>query len=156
MDRLLTAGDWLKLVQYYLSTPNQTAIAAMEIYGGAIATPERTNAFIHRDVYCDIFFDVFWANDSDKDQMLAFSQGWADTIAPYWGGRVYQNYPSPDNPDFGENYWGPYYSVLRFIKSKYDPLNLFRYPQSIAPTDRLDEDMGVLGLDKPIQHVHRS
>ncbi len=156
LDQLLTADDWLKLVQYYVSTPNQTAIAAMEIYGGAIATPERTNAFIHRDVYCDIFFDVFWATEADKDQMLAFSQGWADTIAPYWGGRVYQNYPSPDNPDFGENYWGSYYPVLRFIKSKYDPLNLFRYPQSIAPTDRLDEDMGVNGLDKPIQHAHRS
>jgi Berberine and berberine like len=43
---------------------------------------------------------------------------------------------------------------LRFIKSKYDPLNLFRYPQSIAPADRLDEDMGVAGLDKPVQLTH--
>ncbi|APG88026.1 FAD-dependent oxidoreductase (plasmid) [Sinorhizobium americanum CCGM7] len=133
LARPLAASDWLGLIDYFRTSPSPYTIAAMEIYGGAIAAVGcESNAFIHRDVYCDLFFDVFWVSEDERETMLSFLEGWEKRIAPYWCGRVYQNYPTPKNQNFGENYWGERYALLRAIKTKYDPGNLFRYPQSIA------------------------
>lgn len=151
IEELVSADGWLELIRYFLSSPNPYTTVAMEIYGGGIeAKPALENAFIHRNVYCDVFFDVFWLEDSDRDEMLAYSRGWGEKIAPFWNGRIYQNYPSPHDPAFGENYWGSLYPAMRAIKTKYDPDNLFRYPQSIellpvgepgTPVDGLDDEI---------------
>lgn len=134
IDRELTAEEWLRLLQYFLSSASPYTIAAMEIYGGAIESqPTLGNAFVHRAVYCNLFLDVFWLNDAEKAQMLRYIEGWSQLIAPLWSGFIYQNYPSPVDPDFGTHYWGDLYPLLGMIKLKYDPDGVFSYPQSIAP-----------------------
>lgn len=149
----IAASDWLTLVRYFRTSPSPYTIVAMEIYGGGIAAVgDKANAFFHRDVYCDLFFDVFWITDAERQTMLEFLAGWEKLVAPHWNGRVYQNYPSPENPDFGENYWGNRYSALRAIKTKYDPGNLFRYPQSIALLDEPLDAAGMPGLSDPVTY----
>ena len=153
ISRPIPAEGWLQLIHYFRTSPSPYTIAAMEIYGGAIgAVSEGENAFVHRDVDCDLFFDVFWRTEEEREAMETFLAGWEERVAPHWSGRVYQNYPSPDNPDFGENYWGPRYPILRAIKTKYDPGNLFSYPQSIAPLDGTERPGGIAGLGDPIRY----
>ena len=152
LARELAATDWEKLLRYYLKTPSPYTITAMEIYGGAIeAFGMGGNAFLHRKVYCDVFFDVFWLNAEEEAVMQAFIGGWETEIAPYWDGKVYQNYPAPEDPSFGDHYWGDYYLILRAIKSKYDPEGRFTYPQSIAPLDAGTAPPEVPGLEEPIR-----
>ncbi|MCE8530771.1 FAD-binding oxidoreductase [Ruegeria pomeroyi] len=132
----IDAAGWKTLLDYFRTSPSPYTIAAMEIYGGAIARmPKSETAFFHRDVYCDLFFDVFWLTEQEKETMLAFIAGWEAAFAPHWTGQSYQNYPSPDNPGFADEYWGDTYWLLRLIKHKYDPLNLLRFPQSIEPLE---------------------
>jgi FAD/FMN-containing dehydrogenase len=151
LDRPVSAAEWLPLLRHFLASPSPYTIAAMEIYGGAIEHPLQPNAFLHRTVDCDLFFDVFWLQPSDQAPMLAYLADWEKLVAKIWSGRVYQNYPSPDDPDFGQHYWGEAYATLRAVKGKYDPGNRFCYPQSL-PLPGLDEPTPDLpGLSDPIR-----
>ncbi|WP_322890866.1 FAD-binding oxidoreductase [Yoonia sp. 76] len=151
LDRPVSAREWLPLLRHFLASPSPYTIAAMEIYGGAIERPLVPNAFVHREVDCDLFFDVFWLTPAEKAPMLAYLDAWEKLVAPIWSGRVYQNYPSPEDPDFGQHYWGEVYPVLRSVKTKYDPTNRFKYPQSIPPLDPGAAGSDLPGLSEPIR-----
>ncbi len=151
LDRPVTASEWLPLLRHFLASPSPYTIAAMEIYGGAIAHPAVPNAFLHRKVDCDLFFDVFWLTPEEKAPMLAYLDAWEKLVAPIWSGRVYQNYPSPKDPDFGQHYWGEAYPILRAVKTKYDPTNRFRYPQSLPLLDPGAPVADLPGLSEPVQ-----
>lgn len=151
LSRELGSEDWLKLIQYFLHSPSPYTTVAMEIYGGAIERFGTSgNAFIHRHVYCDLFFDVFWLNAREQKVMGGYIEGWRALIEPYWSGFVYQNYPSPVDPDFGAHYWGDLYPLLRAIKTKYDPADVFSYPQSIKLLEEPEQIVSSLGMDDPI------
>ncbi|MBD8555097.1 FAD-binding protein [Rhizobium sp. CFBP 8762] len=152
IDRELAPEEWLKLLQYFLTSASPYTIAAMEIYGGAIESqPALGNAFIHRAVYCDLFLDVFWSNEAEQAEMLRYIEGWSQLIAPFWSGFVYQNYPSPVDLEFGTHYWGAVYPLLGMVKLKYDPDAVFSYPQSIVPVvDPTWKDHDI-GLSDPIE-----
>ena len=150
LDRPVTAAEWLPLLRHFLASPSPYTIAAMEIYGGAIAEPLVPNAFLHRAVDCDLFFDVFWLTPAEKAPMLAYLAAWEKLVASVWSGRVYQNYPSPDDPDFATHYWGDAFPLLSAVKGKYDPGNLFRYPQSLPLPGPGAVAPDLPGLSEPI------
>ncbi len=45
----------------------------------------------------------------------------------------YVNFPYRKLKDYERAYFGQYVKVLQSIKSKYDPSNVFSFPQSIKP-----------------------
>lgn len=138
IDHAISAQDWAGLIAFYCSTPSPYTIAAFEIYGAAIATPPLENAFVHRHVDCDVFFDVFWTDDQQEKQMLDYLSQWEKLIAPHWCGQVYQNYPAQDDPDYAAQYWADAYPRLQQVKVQYDPDNLFRFAQGIVPAGASD------------------
>jgi FAD/FMN-containing dehydrogenase len=50
----------------------------------------------------------------------------------YASGAVYPNFPDPDLTDAHTSYHGPNFPRLRDIKAKYDPSNVFHFPQSLG------------------------
>jgi FAD/FMN-containing dehydrogenase len=54
-------------------------------------------------------------------------------LAPYVNG-AYVNVPHAGLADWETAYWGPNVDRLRTIKAKYDPDDVFRFEQSIAPS----------------------
>jgi len=149
-------AQWLALLNYYVTTPSPYTIVAFEIYGGGInAVDALATAFIHRDVSFDCFCDVFWLNENDRPAMERFLEGWKNLIDPLSNGHSYQNYPSEIDPSYGSHYWGDATWSLRLVKAKYDPLNHFRFAQSIAPL--VDEvPVGVFvhaALESPVVRV---
>jgi FAD/FMN-containing dehydrogenase len=46
---------------------------------------------------------------------------------------VFQNFADPDLEDWAEAYYGPNYPRLVRVKARYDPANLFQFPQSLPP-----------------------
>jgi hypothetical protein len=110
----------------------------MEAYGGTInAIPASASAFIHRDVYMDFFVDSFFfesGTPTSRKQAEEWLAGFMSLMQANFNGRMYQNYPVRDNPNFASAYWDAQtYSRLRLIKTKYDPNNFFRFEQSIPP-----------------------
>lgn len=156
--RDLSAAEWSNLLSLFASAPNNRAYGYGEFYGGAInAVGEFATAFIHRDVAMNMVMDVFWVTTAERPACEAFLSRWNATLEPLSDGRSYQNYPSAADPDYIERFWGPIYPTLQRIKAKYDPENLFAFPQQIwgaqpvpaRPEPRLPESVSA-ALDRPV------
>lgn len=127
-------AGWTAIVNYFQTRPNNTNAVFVEPYGGAINRhPLSKNAFIHRDVYMDIFVDSFWFKDSDKSAAEAWLDGYMELIGRYSNGQQYQNYPRRNTANYAQAFWGDAYPALQQVKADYDPLNVFEFPMGIKP-----------------------
>ena len=75
----------------------------------------------------------------DDPGLDAELKGWvrrfSSAVQPYSTGGVYVNYMSDDEADrVGAAYGSKHYARLAELKKKYDPDNLFRLNQNIAPS----------------------
>ena len=130
----LDLAGWNGVVDFYSRTPNPYNILAMEAYGGQInAFPPDKNAFIHRDVYMDIFVDSFWWDPNMKPAVIGWRDEFQLLLAPNFNGHRYQNYPERDARDYRWMYWEDAFPTLLFLKRKYDPTGFFRFEQDISP-----------------------
>ncbi|WP_082541542.1 MULTISPECIES: FAD-dependent oxidoreductase [unclassified Rhizobacter] len=134
VTRPLAAAEWLGLLQYFVTAPNELTYFYMEFYGGAInAVQPQANAFVHRSSAFNAVLDVFWFDDAHKQASQDFLLGWMNLMAPMWNGEIYQNYPRPDQPGYGAAYWADAQAGLYAVKLKYDPTHAFRFAQEVGP-----------------------
>jgi FAD/FMN-containing dehydrogenase len=101
--------------------------------GGAVTDPPPGgSAFIHRDALFYAEPGAGWNGDELTPRALAWVDEFAEALRPYVNG-AYVNVPNADVAGWEAAYWGDHYPRLREVKAKYDPHNVFRYEQSIAP-----------------------
>jgi hypothetical protein len=65
--------------------------------------------------------------------MLAIGRAFAQAMRPFANGSPYLNF-TPEADRVRDTYTGSTYARLVALKDKYDPDNLFRLNQNIAPT----------------------
>ncbi len=116
----------------------QSPISAVEIMhlGGAIArVVENATAFGRRSAPFAISALATWTDPATTDANIAWSRDTVEAFRPYSQGGSYLNFPG-----FGEEKaamvraaYGSNYERLAQLKAKYDPTNLFRMNQNIAP-----------------------
>lgn len=142
ISRVLEPAEWLELIHLFLQTPNHFTTIAMEIYGGAIGeVASDKTVFVHRYAYCDLFCDVFWLTPQDEPAAKEFFAKWRATVAKFWDGGVYQNYPELGDKDFAQHYWGEkIYDFLCGVKTQYDPKHILRFPQGVGITRNSAEE----------------
>jgi hypothetical protein len=104
-------------------------------WGGAYTRrPADATAFVHRDQLFQLKHAVVVAADappaSQAAARRAATRSWA-SVHPWGSGRVFQNFADPDLEDWAAAYYGPNYHRLVQIKARYDPSNLFQFPQSL-------------------------
>lgn len=103
--------------------------------GGAVkdAKPDAT-AYVHRN--CDFLFEMeaSWA-PVDRPETVAAQRAWLKDYAAdmqrFLLAQSYVNFPNRDQSDWKTAYYGDNLARLSAIKRKYDPYNLFTFPQSI-------------------------
>jgi UDP-N-acetylenolpyruvoylglucosamine reductase len=71
---------------------------------------------------------------ANKDKIVNWARDYWDAAHPYSAGGAYINFMMDEGAARVEATYGGNYSRLRQIKAKYDPANLFRVNQNIAPT----------------------
>jgi FAD/FMN-containing dehydrogenase len=104
-------------------------------WGGAYnRTRSDVTAFAHRD-------PLFWVKHAAAVGVHApaaergAAHGWVTgswgSVHPWATGGVFPNFPDPDLEDWGHAYHGTNYDRLLEVKARYDPGNVFRFPQSL-------------------------
>lgn len=149
--RTLTPDEWQALVDHFQQTPYPSNVVMLEPYGGAIAdvAPDAT-AFVHRRASMDIVFEAIWYDEADRAPAMAWLDVVRDRFADLVTGHVYQNYPRRGLDDYQWRYWGENFETLLWVKRKYDPSNVFRFAQSVAPrTTTSDRPAGRVRFSDP-------
>ena len=81
----------------------------------------------------DMVFEAIWYDEADRAPALAWLDVVRDRFPDYVTGHVYQNYPRRGLDDYQWRYWGENFDTLLWVKQKFDPANVFKFEQSVAP-----------------------
>jgi FAD/FMN-containing dehydrogenase len=103
--------------------------------GGALArVPEEATAFGQRTAPWNIHFLSIWPDPADTEKNIAHTRGLASAMKPWTTGRAYLNFIGDEGAGRVEAAFGPEkYARLAALKRTWDPTNLFRHNQNIAP-----------------------
>src|SRR4051794_816458 len=115
-----------------LSPLTQTIVVAG---GGAIArVPDEATACAHRTAPFNVHYLGMWTDPGADDANMAFVREMATAMKPWTTGGVYLNFIGDEGPGRVEAAYGSEkYARLQRIKRVWDPNNVFRHNQNIAP-----------------------
>jgi FAD/FMN-containing dehydrogenase len=110
---------------------------AFDAFGGALnrVSPSAT-AFVHRNALFLAQYTTSWnwpGSSSGAANQHAWLRSYYASVHPYASGQAYQNYIDPDLTNWPQAYYGANYARLQQVKRKYDPHQLFNFPQAITP-----------------------
>jgi FAD/FMN-containing dehydrogenase len=127
------------VVDRFTRVPSRHTVIVLESYGNSAwsRVPELSTAFGHRNWPWNIVVTSAWSDAKDSERNIAWTRELLDALRPYRAPGAYVNYLGGDEGLAGlEAAYGAKLGRLAAIKAKYDPTNLFRLNQNIAPTPR--------------------
>jgi FAD/FMN-containing dehydrogenase len=132
VERHLTTAEWAPLVDLYRNLQDTDTFVGLEPYGGAInrVAPDAM-AYWHRRAMLDVSTFAFWMYERKRADAESYLRDFDRVLAPIAGAHSYQNYPNRDDADFGRRYFGGNLERLVEVKQRYDPDNLFSFPQGL-------------------------
>jgi FAD/FMN-containing dehydrogenase len=103
--------------------------------GGAVnRVPAGATAYPHRDVKFVMNVHTRWRAPADDARCIAWARKLFDDMTPHATGGVYVNFmPEDETARVRTGAYGANYERLAKLKAKYDPSNLFRMNQNVAP-----------------------
>jgi FAD binding domain/Berberine and berberine like len=110
---------------------------AFDALGGKVNSvkPDAT-AFVHRDALFLAQYYTGWTwtgSTAPAAGQYKWLTSYYNALHPHASGQAYQNYIDPALKNWQQAYYGPNYGRLQLVKATYDPHDLFKFPQSIAP-----------------------
>jgi FAD/FMN-containing dehydrogenase len=124
------------IVERFAGVTSPLSVVIVEPMGGAVGRVGRdATAFDQRDAAYNLAIIARWTEPAEADQHIAWARELWEATRPYAGG-VYVNYLGVgDGAERVREAYGPAkYERLAALKAKYDPTNLFRLNQNIAPS----------------------
>lgn len=121
----------LDIIEKYMTIGDENDTILIDGLGGAIndLSPSAT-AFSHRNFAAWILINARWNNENQIAEKTFWLNSFYQELAPYLSSQIYQNFPG-DYVNYLQRYYGENLPRLRDIKEKYDPKNIFSFPQSI-------------------------
>lgn len=101
--------------------------------GATVRPPPGATAYAHRDTRFVINVHARWEHASEDARCIAWARWFFETSARFATGSVYVNFLTADETDRVSAAYGANHRRLAAIKKTYDPQNLFRNNQNIAP-----------------------
>lgn len=103
--------------------------------GGAIArVPDDATAFGERRAPWNMHLISMWPDPADTETNISYTRSIATAMKPWTTGRTYLNFIGDEGTGRVEAAYGPEkYARLQQLKRQWDPDNLFRHNQNIAP-----------------------
>ncbi|MGG2055965.1 FAD-binding oxidoreductase [Lysinibacillus pakistanensis] len=123
----------VQMKEFLAKPPNRNTTIWQQSLGGAVGqvAPNRT-AYYYRNALMAQEYNTSWKKPKEEEKNIRWVENVRRTLSPYTTGD-YVNFPDRYIKDWLTAYYGRNVRRLREVKSKYDPLNVFHFPQSIPP-----------------------
>lgn len=122
------------LVEGFAACPSPMSGIAIEHFHGAVTrVPVVATAVPHRDPGYNVLVAGVWDDPAADDANVAWARSTYQSLAPFLVGRRYINYLSADDSAATPDVYGANLARLAELKRRYDPDNVFRGSQNIAP-----------------------
>jgi len=103
------------------------------VHGAATRRPVDATAFGVRDECFHFVAIASWDPVDDAVRHIQWARAFWTAMQAWSANRLYMNILGPDESDRIAEAYGPNYARLSQVKAKFDPLNVFRINQNIAP-----------------------
>jgi FAD/FMN-containing dehydrogenase len=124
------------IVDFFARVPSPRTVIVLEHNGDSAwdRVPESATAFGHRAWPYNFVVTSAWSDPKDADRNVAWTRDFFAAMRPYAAEGAYVNYLGGDEGREGlEAAYGAKLARLAALKAKFDPTNLFRMNQNIAP-----------------------
>ena len=102
--------------------------------GGAVRdTPEDATAYSGRGADWIANVHARWTDPADDERCIGWARGLFKELTPHATGNAYVNFMTQDEGDRVQTAYGTHFARLATLKKKYDPANVLRTNQNIAP-----------------------
>jgi FAD/FMN-containing dehydrogenase len=112
---------------------NPGIVFQVNTLGGKINDPELTKAscYPHRHLPFLGELQAYWQNENQEPRLTTAFENIQTLFRESGTHAHYRNYPDINFKDWETMYYGDNYARLQDVKRKYDPDDLFHYPQSV-------------------------
>ena len=131
VDRLLP-DEAIAKIQCFINNPPTSSVSVFfHGLGGAVAkVPNQATAYFYRKALSNMSFFATWSTPEGAAPGIRWVEDFRQAMLPFTRG-VYVNTPDLSIKNWPEAYYGNNFKRLTQVKAKYDPKNVFQYPQSI-------------------------
>lgn len=132
LSKPLTKTALDTIVEFMATTSIENTLLLEPLGGRNSEISSKAAAFPYRkDVFGWLLINAHWDRQSSGVQEFKWATKFYNTLKPYLSNKVYVNAPDVQLKHYLRQYYNGNLKRLIKIKSKYDPENIFNYPQSI-------------------------
>ena len=123
------------ILNFFASAPSPHTVVVLEHIGNCAVSQIGSDetAFGNRNCAFNFLVTTQWTDATDFDKNIQWTREFYDAMTPFMSNAVYLNYIGDEGEDRIKQGYGAKYEKLSILKRKYDPQNLFRMNQNIAP-----------------------
>jgi FAD/FMN-containing dehydrogenase len=128
------------LVDHYDRVPSPHSVIVLEHNGNSAfdRVPESATAFGDRSWPYNFVVTSAWSDPNDTEQNVAWTRELFAAMRPFLSDATYVNYLGGDEGVDGVRAaYGAKFERLTILKAKFDPNNMFRMNQNLAPAARV-------------------
>lgn len=124
----------IQMKELLANAPNKNASIWQQSLRGAVRqVPSTSTAYYYRNALIAQEYLTTWEEPEEEQHNIRWIEQVRHTLSPYTAGD-YVNFPDRYIKDWPTAYYGRNFRRLRAVKTKYDPRNVFQFPQSIPPS----------------------
>jgi len=134
------------IVDFFARVPSPRTVIVLEHNGDSAwdRVPDSATAFGHRAWPYNFLVTSAWSDPKDTERNVAWTRQLFDAMRPFAAQGAYVNYLGGDEGVDGlKAAYGAKLARLATLKAKFDPTNLFRMNQNIAPASVVGRDATV-------------
>lgn len=119
------------IIKFLKASPSRRNYLEFQALAGVVkAVPPDATAYFHRQALFALQYAALWDDYSDTDENICWVESFRRAMLDDVVGD-YVNFPDISIKHWAKAYYGTNLTRLRQVKSKYDPKNIFCFPQSI-------------------------
>ncbi len=122
------------MIEYASKLPDPQCEIFIGLLGGATERIDPgATAFSRRDVKFVLNVHARWDSAADDDKCISWAREFYESTLQHATGTAYVNFMTHEESDRVKEAYGAHYEKLVDLKTKYDPMNLFRLNHNIKP-----------------------